>query len=214
MKSIVLEIGVNKGQDTLRLLKTYNPDHIYGFEPVPQFFSNLTAKFKDNPRITIVEQAVDNEDGTATFNVSSLRSGCSSLYEFSDTVKEDWNAQANATGSKHWLNRSDFETVERITVQKTRLETFLDSIEFDTIKFVHCDAQGNDINVIRSLGKYMDKVEAGVIEVAKTVSLYANEENNEENAVKFLNENGFVFDRRKDDAIGAETNIFFKRAPQ
>ena len=211
MKSIVLEIGVNRGQDTMRLINVHKPDHLYGFEPVPRLFTDATKKFRGNPKITIIEKAVDVENGTATFNVSPRHGGCSSLHTFSDTVQEDWDAQAKATGSTHWIGRNDFTIQKSLVVQKTRLDSFLDTIEFDTIKFVHCDAQGNDINVIRSLGKYMDKVEAGVIEVAKTVSLYANEENTEEYAIKFLNENGFTVVRHKDDAIGAETNIFFRR---
>ena len=211
MDRITLEVGVSDGYDTERIIRKYKLKH-YGFEPVPYMKSILDEKFKSNEMVHITEAAVDIEDSVKTFNLSNPEGkfkdgsnrtvhpyGCSSLHEFSDAL------------DIKWPGRPDFKVVEKIKVKTTRLDTFLDSINFEgEIQFLHCDAQGNDINVLKSLGKYLTKVKTGQIEVAALTELYKNTDNNVKNAVSFLKENGFNV-RTPKGVNRHEADVYFER---
>jgi FkbM family methyltransferase len=208
-KNIVLEVGMSDGFDTQRIYDRFRLP-IYGFEPVPKMYEQTKERFKNNPRIHVHPYAVDVEDSEKDFYLSNPSGrftdgtnrpihpyGCSSLYPFADDIHEKWKG------------RPDFNTVETIKVQTIRLETFLDQQGFDgSIVFIHCDAQGNDINVLRSLGKYLSCVESGVIECAAKTNLYKGSDNSVNSAKKFFSENGFTFSVSGESH---EADIKFKR---
>ena len=109
MKNIILEIGVNTGQDVDRLLH-YRGDY-HGFEPVPELYNKLTQRYRNNERVKFYPHAVDIEEGPATFNISkptgvAYAYGCSSLHDFSTNLDDVWPG------------REDFEVVEKITVER------------------------------------------------------------------------------------------------
>ena len=209
--SIVLEVGMSDGYDTVRMWERLGLP-IYGFEPVPKMYEHITNRFKDNKNIHAIAAAVDIEDGTKDFHLSNTEGritasgtnpnihpyGCSSLYEFSDDIHEKWEG------------RPDFNMTETISVKTYRLDTFLDENNFNgEITYLHCDAQGNDVNVLRSLGKYLKCVKEGVIEVAAQVQLYKGTNNTVDVATKFLTSNGFVCKALSPDR--PESDIYFKR---
>lgn len=207
---IVLEVGVSDGYDTEKLLKKFNLP-IYGFEPVPHVYDILDKKFKNNDKVHITQAAVDIEEGLRDFYISNPKGrftdgtnrpihpyGCSSLHEFADDIHDKWPG------------RPDFNVVEKIQVRTVNLEKFLDENNFDgEIVYMHCDAQGNDLNVLRSLGKYLRCVKEGVIEVADKTELYKGTDNTVENAVEFFKENGFKIVLPKKGQH--EANVYFER---
>lgn len=192
-KLICMEVGMSDGFDTKRIWDKYHLP-IYGFEPVPALFTQTTERFGDNPKINVFPYAVDIEDGESDFHLSNPHGkftdgsnrtihpyGCSSLHEFSDDIH------------KKWVGRPDFNVVETIQVKTTRIDTFLSDNKFDgEIEFLHCDAQGNDVNVLESFGDYIKCLKSGVIEVAGGVELYKNTNNTINQAKKFLLSQGFV----------------------
>lgn len=206
---IVIEVGMSDGYDTAKMWDRYGLP-IYGFEPVPYMFNHTRERFKNNKSIHIHEAAVDIEDGVKPFHLSNPEGkftdgtnrpihpyGCSSLYEFSDDIHEKWKG------------RPDFNIVETIQVKTIRLDTFLSQNNFDgEIEFMHCDAQGNDINVLRSLGDYIKCLKSGVVEVANQVELYKGTDNTVNNAKQFLLSNGFFIEHTKGVY---EADIRFKR---
>jgi len=209
-RRIVIEVGMSDGFDTARLLERFKLP-VYGFEPVPKMYKHTTARFEKNSNVHIMEAAVDVNDGFADFHLSNPNGvftdgtnrkihpyGCSSLYEFADDVHEKWKG------------RPDFNIVETVQVKTICLETFLDEHNFDgAIAYLHCDAQGNDVNVLKSLGKYISCVEEGRIEVAQRTQLYKNTNNNTKTATEFLSNNNFSFKIESKD--GHETDIVFKK---
>lgn len=207
---IVLEVGVSDGYDTEKLIKKFNLP-LYGFEPVPHLFDTLNTKFKNNPNVHIIQAAVDIEEGIRDFNVSNPNGkftdgtnrsihpyGCSSLHEFADDIHEKWPG------------RPDFNVVEKIKVKTINLEKFLDENNFDgEIVYLHCDAQGNDLNVLRSLGKYLRRVKEGVIEVAAKTQLYKGTDNTVEKALEFFKDSGFRI--MPPEKNRHEANVYFER---
>jgi len=179
---------------------------IYGFEPVPYFNSLYEKICKEYDDIYITQAAVDIEDGEREFNICKIDSnyqrayGCSSLHKFSDNLPNDWHTEL----------RPDFKIDEIIKVKTLRLDTFLEYKNFkDEIYYLHCDAQGNDINVLKSLGKYIRNVRKGRIEVSLQTKLYKNVDNTLESAIQFLEKNNFSYKLPLETTH--EFNLKFKR---
>jgi FkbM family methyltransferase len=206
---ICLEVGMSDGFDTQRIWDRFNLP-IYGFEPVPQMFEHTTNRFKDNPNVHVYHAAVDVEDGeNRSFYLSNPEGrftdgtnrpihpyGCSSLYQFADDIHDKWKG------------RPDFNHVEEVKVKTIRIDTFLKDHKFDgEITFMHCDAQGNDVNVLRSMGEYLRCVKEGVVEVAAKTNLYKDNDNTLSAAADVLSSMGMKF--KAPSVNGHEADIHF-----
>ena len=101
------------------------------------------------------------------FNISK-NVGSHSLFEFNKNL---YNFKRHTKG---------YETTKKTKVKVIRLSSFLKDKEFKRIKYLHCDAQGSDINVLKSLGNYIKHLDYGVVEVSATEKkdLYKGSKNN------------------------------------
>jgi len=196
----VFEIGVNTGSDTVKLLQKYPGCTYYGFEPTRELVSQTLWPKLDDPNINIIPMAIDIENGFKTFNISGQGDwGCSSLYTFDENIHDKWP------------NRSDFNMTHSYPVPCMRLDTFLNTFGIEgEIEYMWIDAQGNDLNVMKSLGVEIKRLKAGKLECAYTLELYQNTNNTLENVEAFLIDNGFQF-KVTPDPMKKECNIDFWR---
>lgn len=185
MKTII-ECGANNGSSTHELLTKFNGDVVvYAIEPTYELVSNhLYPKFKNNERVRICQWAIDVDNGFKKFNVASKMEGaadwgCSSLHEFSDNIHEKWP------------NRPDFETTHSYFVPTMTLYDFCTLYKIDEIDYLWIDTQGNDFNVLLSLGDKINIVKEGKCEVSETVELYKNTNNKRVDVENWLTQNGF-----------------------
>jgi hypothetical protein len=123
--------------------------------------------------------------------------------------------ELNKTWSEH---RTDIHySGESYEVETTRLDTFIEQegLENTTIDFIHIDAQGVDLDVLKSVGKYITNVKAGVLETVmdNNKSIYIEQkDNNFENVKMFLESNGFtITDLHSNDNTNCEYNVFFEK---
>jgi len=107
----------------------------------------------------------------------------------------------------------EYEFTLGIWLPNTFIEEY--GLQNRTIDFIHIDAQGVDLDVLQSLGKYIENVKEGVIETVlyEEKSIYASQNNNVfENVKKFLKENHFEITRiDSNDLENCEYNVFFKK---
>ena len=192
----IIEIGANNGNDTFEFVKQSDA-FLYTFEPIPIWNIWLDNRLKElgYTNFKVLKYAVSDKNGTAQFHLSDPGGNyaCSSLNEFVDDVKQKWPG------------RADFVKTGTIDVETIRMDTFIESEGITKIDYLHCDAQGNDLKILNSFGKHLDKIQMGRVEGANTVSLY-KENNNVYDIIKFLNLNGFVI-LRIDDHFGKEVKI-------
>jgi FkbM family methyltransferase len=194
----VIEVGMNNGSDTYNYL---NSDTIvYGFEPIVEMYNHLQQQFKGDERVKLIPLAVDIENKFTHFNIAAWQDwGCSSLHDFTPNVSERWN-----NFNFHYTNKQKVMTI--------RLDDFCRMYNITSIDFLHVDAQGNDFNVLKSLGSYIDVVKAGKVEVSYNVPLYNEVDNSYESVTKWLTEKGFSFTETYDHPVyKAEANITFTR---
>ena len=198
MKTIV-EVGANWGGDTKRFADESN-NFVYAFEPTPELFDHLCETFSSYNNVKILPFAVDEEEGEAIFNIAGTGDwGCSSLYTFDPEIHEKWEG------------RPDFHFTNQVTVEKKRLDNFINENSIDSIDYLWVDAQGNDFKVMKSLGDKISIVKEGKCEGSYSVDLYVNTENNVNDIVEWLTSKGFKC-KIVPDNVGKEADVHFRRA--
>ena len=195
---IIFEIGANLGTDTINFLKRGYT--VYAFEPTPELCVILQNKFSYFKNFHLINMALDVKNSFRIFNIASHDDwGVSSFYKFS---KE----------KKNWKNRKDFYFDSSIKTQTIRLDTFMNIYKLrKKINYLHIDTQGNDLAVLKSLGKNINFVEKGQCEASNNIKLYKNTDNTKNKIANFLKKNKFIIEKIVYDSNGAECNIFFKK---
>ncbi len=140
-RSIVIDVGANAGQFADEVINIVPVRSIYSFEPVDSAFLELEILSKKHQQIVPIKKAVSVKNGSTKFFVTESDVGSSLL-------------QPIPGQKSKWL------TLEReITVELTRLDFFIDNTLPDNdkkISLLKSDAQGGDLDVILSAGKYLN----------------------------------------------------------
>lgn len=200
-KKIIFDVGANNGSSCLHFAREGHT--VYAFEPCKELLHNsLLPNASDN--YIVVPKAISDFDGESVFKVSGTSDwgdwGCSSLNTFSDNLEHTWPG------------RTDFIVTEAVIVEVIRLDTFIEQNNIKRIDFLHCDTQGTDFKVLKSLGKYTSIVSSGVVEAFNKNPLYKESDNSKENICQFLDSNGFkVIEISSNDSDDNEINIKFER---
>jgi FkbM family methyltransferase len=206
MKKCIIEVGAYDGKDSLKYHK--QGFTVYTFEPNKKLFSDLFEKTKDIENYNVFNKAVCSFNGKTDFNICKS-GGASSILKFRDdeTLIKNWGKE-----------RTDVHySGESYVVETTRLDTFIEEqqLENTIIEFIHIDAQGVDLDCLKSVGKYIKNVRGGVLETVKNKekSIYiGQDENTLENIQTFLTNNGFKIMRISgNDRVQCEFNVYFKK---
>jgi hypothetical protein len=118
--------------------------------------------------------AVSDFNGTANFNISSdgVSSSLNELTEFS-------------------IKNTKIKYNNKIEVNVVRMDTFLMENNIQIIDYLHCDAQGEDLKILKSFGNFISIIKKGKIEVTLKDELFSNTSNHIDDVVHFLNINEF-----------------------
>ena len=176
-KKIGFDVGACLGES---IPKFEGFDEIYAFEPAPNIFNILAEKCKDDSRIKCFQIGISDENGLKSFNYHD-HYGYSSFLEIDKEGEFAKKCQEFDPG---------FDNIVAIMdVQTKRLDTFMQENCIEHIDFLKIDTQGNDLNVIKSLGKMIDKVDTIELEV-QIKPLYKNS-SSKEKIVDFMQRNNF-----------------------
>jgi FkbM family methyltransferase len=202
MKPIVFDVGTNTGNELYATITSGYDADFYAFEPVPEIYNNLLERFKEHDNIKFFQLAVSNYNGQASFNVSVGQSQgeVSSLLEMVDNVKDNWGHVAHC-----------FEYSHKIDVDVITLESFIEEHNIPYITYLHVDAQGSDLNVLKGLGSKLHLVQEGAVEAAIKYNVIYKNQCMIDEVVNFLEQNNFEIVRiDPNDQWNNEANIRFK----
>jgi len=206
-KNIIIDIGANSGQFCIELAQR-NPDcAIYAFEPVHDLANEIRhkAEISGIKNINVIEIAISNENGENEFHVSEKGDrGISSLLNLD---------KDNINNNVYWSSRSDLTEDSTLMVKTATLESILDEINFDQISFIKIDVQGMDLAALASAGKYLNKIQAGMIEIAAldNVSLYTGGKSLFDALDFFKQHDISIYSIKPNDPASNEFNIFFSK---
>lgn len=212
---VFLDVGANNGEDGILLAKSCPVARLYSFEPCFQLHDAIrknveVAGLQD--RFELVPKAMSNVSGTVEFYTASRlcgdefdcaprEFGCSSLFP----LVEDLDARR----PEHQYRAGDVLTVPVITAKE-----FLREKGIDRVDWMHCDAQGHDLQCLWGFGEDIHKLMGGVIEMAADDSgkMYVGQRYTCKDALEFLEEQGFqIIPPVPNSNKSREVNIFFVR---
>lgn len=168
--------------------------HVFAFDADADIIAANHVRFSPPENYHLIPQAVSDSDGEITFNVCDNNT-CSSVLD--------------------WSGRVSFGGMTPRRVQCTTLETFLTRLGVGSVEYLHIDAQGHDLAVLRGLGSRLSAVQAGVCESMgpnTDWTLYARQPSFEE-VRSFLVENGYEVTWEANVCSGIphdEVNITFR----
>jgi FkbM family methyltransferase len=191
-KPVWLDIGCNKGYYLSRWCG--NKDiMIYAFEPNPELYENLLSEYKDYENVKILPFAIHDEDGSCDFYISENPSASSlKKYDYSDEFSAERGLYIKKT----------------ILVETKRIDTFLNENNITEVEFIKSDTQGNDFNVIKSLGDKISIVKRIMVEAfTGGNNLYENE-GKENEITEYMISNNFYLDSKSQQ--GNYADLVFK----
>lgn len=196
---IIFDVGANNGDSFIDEAKQNPNILVFAFEPTPKLIDIIKSKTKDLSNYVLIEKAVSNFNGKAKFNIAGQSDwGCSSLLEFSDKSKT------------HWKDRTDFKVTEQIEVDVITLESFIIEKQIPKIDYLHIDAQGSDLNILKGMGDFIKIVKSGKIEAGNKVDILYKGQNTVKESIEFIKDNMFDIPKFESNDIHMnEINISF-----
>jgi len=171
--NIIIEIGAFDGEDTEKYSQNKN-NFVYCFEPNKYNAENLRKRFYNKNNIKIIEKAVGTFNGREKFYVAKNKAS-SSLNK----------------PSQYSVNNKIVEIESQYDVDVIRLDTFIEQNNIICIDYFHCDAQGSDFGILKSLGNKIHIIKKGQVEGSRTQNLYKTE-NNYLKIIDYLEKKNFI----------------------
>ena len=205
---LIIDVGANQGDFVIDAASRNPQLLVLAIEPITALCDRLQVKLHDAgvSNVLIENVAIDTDERTATFHVANHHDlGISSLLPLreGDIAKDDY-----------WKNREDLYFDQEIIVKVVPLAGILARLQPRSVRFIKIDAQGLDINVLDSLGPYLDITECGMLEVPATArtALYEGEVHHLGTALAHLTAKGFeTYAIKPNDHAANEYNVFFCR---
>lgn len=151
---VVVDVGANVGEWTAGVLLVAEPRQVLVFEPSPQVFPIVRDRFAGHPRVTAVQAAVGDHDGTTPFYVTNHSHNASVLKPREDV--------------QDLLDRGG-EIRRRVDVDMVRLDAALAATAH--IDIVKVDVQGFERSVLAGASATLQRTSWVLLE-ANFVSLY------------------------------------------
>ena len=174
------KVGLNIGAGTGESNDLFSGfDIVYCFEPNNFSFNKLKESNHDN--LILYNYGISDIDGHKTFNNHS-HMGYSSFLDL-DESGEFYKLLSQVDAG--------FDIIEsRTTVEVKRLDTFITEKNLTNINLIKVDAQGDDLNIVKSLGNYTNAVDNIIIECHRK-NLYKNS-STKEDIISHMYDNHFI----------------------
>lgn len=197
----MIDVGANVGSISIPWLKDKD-SVVYAFEPDPRVFSKLKNNVGSNERYHCINKAVSTQDGSSIFYLS-VDPATSSLLPYTEQGLRKWVCPK---GKKLAVEST-------VSVETIRLDTFLSRSGIEEVDLLKVDAQGHDLEVIRSAGGKISQIRSVILEVQITpdFELYRNSSKMGD-VLSYMAQNGFELIKEENNTEGQEVNCYFRRA--
>jgi FkbM family methyltransferase len=195
-RRIWFDVGAHEGETTLPYAARDPSLLVYAFEPNLQAASRMMGRLRN---YVVIPVAIAEKDGSAQLYLNAYEQSSSLL-------------PADDAGVKQWVTEQHFEVLGAVTVPTMRLDTFMNRAGIDRVDYLKIDAQGLDLEVVRSAGERLKDVAKVQLE-ATTVSYRQYEGTPEKSAiVDYMKSKGFRLTGEEIQSHGQEANLTFLRS--
>ena len=206
----IIDVGAFIGETAINTWQRAPHNKMWAFEPCKTNFEKLKNTiewFKQksglNPDITLVQKAVSTSNENKTF-YETRDAVCASLLPFSkDKLK--WEVGSSPLG------HTQFDVIDEYEVECIRLDDFLDANNIKSVEHLKVDAQGHDLDVIKSLGSRLKDVRTIVAEARLTDFHMYEGDCHKDELVQYMKDNGFSARDFQKQTYDQEENILFVR---
>ena len=195
-KRVWIDVGAHEGETTFPLAAVDPSLLVYAFEPNLHAAARIMGRLRN---YVVLPIAIAQSDGSAVLNLNAYEQSSSLL-------------RADEAGLKRWVSEVEFKVVDAVTVPTMRLDTFLDGAGLRSVDFLKVDAQGLDLEVVKSAGDRIRDIKK--VQLEATTSSYRQYEGAPEKAliVEFMESKGFRLTEEEVQSHGQEANLTFLRA--
>ena len=194
-RTVWIDVGAHEGESTMPYAAKDPSLLIYAFEPNLRAASRAMGRLRN---YVVLPIAIAERDGSATLQLNAYEQSSSLLPPDRD-------------GVDRWITEQHFEVVGTVVVPTMRLDTFMTEAGLRSIDFMKVDAQGLDLEVVRSAGERLNDIARVQLE-ATTVPYRQYEGAPDRSAiVDFMESKGFVLKREEIQSHGQEANLTFVR---
>lgn len=151
---LILDVGANVGQSTMRFLNHFKKLRIHSFEPSPSTFERLEVNCSPYSQVTCWNCGVGSKDGLVEFHENEM----SDMSSFLTPSRFAWG-----------------NIVKSSTVNVVSLDTFASEHDIKFIHLLKSDTQGYDLEVLKGAKGLMDENRIGLVYFEFIFShMYAN----------------------------------------
>jgi FkbM family methyltransferase len=129
---VIFDIGANVGQTSASYRKLFPAAHIWAFEPIPETFSRLTNRFKNDGQVHPINSALGDCQGTAIMNRGPKG------------LTDSMLLRANRTG-------------EQVDVRIDTIDAFCASSSINNIDILKVDVEGMEAKVFAGASEMFRK---------------------------------------------------------
>lgn len=191
---VIIDIGAHDGSCLAVPSAQQNQDNlVYAIEPIPELANSIRRHHL--PNLFVFNLAIGEVEGMTEFNVNQ---------------DDQTSSLLPADPQGKWISYADrLKTVKSIQVQVKRLDSFITENNITDIDLLKIDAQGFDLQVLKSAGELIHSVRRIKVEVQLS-PLYCGSAD-KPTVVEYLESRGFSLVYSQAQTDGLEENLEFTR---
>ena len=194
-RRVWIDVGAHEGELTFPFAAVDSSLLVYAFEPNLHAASRIMGRLRN---YVVLPIAVAERDGSAELQLNAYEQSSSLL-------------PADKEGTKHWITDQEFKVLGTVTVPTMRLDTFMNQAGIHSVDYLKIDAQGLDLEVVKSAGDRLRDVAKVQLE-ATTVSYRQYEGAPDKSVIiEYMDSMGFRLAGEEIQSHGQEANLTFLR---
>jgi FkbM family methyltransferase len=195
-RRVWLDVGAHEGETTFPFAAVDSSLLVYAFEPNLHAATRIMGRLRN---YVVLPIAIAERNGSAELQLNAYEQSSSLL-------------PADEAGVKSWITEQEFKVIGSVTVPTMRLDTFMDGAGIESVDYLKVDAQGLDLEVVRSAGDRLKDI--AKIQLEATTASYRQYEGapGKSDIVDFMESKGFRLKREEIQSHGQEANLTFLRS--
>ena len=194
-RRVWIDVGAHEGELTFPFAAADPSLLVYAFEPNLHAASRIMGRLRN---YVVLPVAIADRDGSAELQINAYEPSSSLL-------------PADEAGVKSWVTEQEFKVIGSVTVPTMRLDTFMNGAGIDSVDYLKIDAQGLDLEVVKSAGDRLKDV--AKVQLEATMVSYRQYEGapGKSMIVDYMKSKGFRLTDEEIQSHGQEANLTFLR---
>jgi FkbM family methyltransferase len=145
---VILDVGSRDLAESIQMSEAFPNATIIAFEPNPIQYKICVEAGKAYPNIKVFEYACGDKEEVVDFWLVNENVGASSILEPAEKFID--------AGWQHGYRNCTYQKIPGIQVK--RIESVLDEIGIKKVDAVWMDVQGNELNALQGMGRFINDV--------------------------------------------------------